>query len=893
MCTAASLEKLMLWAFVLHILYISESTFRLNQNDLTTMPGNIITSKARRPKNGWFLFSTKVGEIYEISLGYKNSKGVAGPYSTSKHNALVKVPYGPPTNCHYKCRKGDDGEIIGEFVFKNSKRISAGCNESLFNNLEKDVNPFSQRIISLVVSGKKVLLANYFSATQCSKDFIHHNENYDDDGLFIGALGAYDKSTVTIEEIQGNEGSLAGLQEFTELAKKCATFGDSTKEALAEVFKSGGKRNSENQGNKPIKMSKKDTIVNNEKAELEDPEGLESKFKSLYMGIVWIPIDNISISKDLNIVPNIFRVNMIAESIKRKYDPSQAVIVVAPVDDGCKGLDIANPISTQKFFVIQKIHTFSAFQKLDNSGDLRKLHGHSERKLLCFVVHTNSLAMMRYGNIRGNDISSQFNARRTYPQDLLHVHETLAVKDNPHNSLKVVERMARLGRVGPTEETALRKLCKWKKNSFSCLMAVVKAYEAYETLDVKAKGNAGNVSRGERHNILNRVFINLGKVDENYFEANYLKVIGKEISLETLVDQYQKVKAIEKVYAALSQISGYISVDMLKKTYEGKFDDEVLSKFIGAEVNGEKRNKKALLLENYYKRVTSNTSEATPVELIKIQSLDDLKVEAAFDNSDAIVLILKNPQNQSVLLLRIVDNILQSRKASHLGLIIFPTELSRFELLSVVRAQSPTVLNNLQIIPLSFLHESAVSTNGVQENLKCGLLFGKFSFHCSQFKVFYNSIKCLKAIVESVVEPFAEIALVAEPNIPLVEIHTEKFDKKVKYFGSSEAIDKFEQMLNSDKCMFAGNVGENITAEKSSSSSGHDSCITYGQEKQTIAATNNNIESSTSPYKIVSAAVNSVNKNKIVKNMVKEPCYTKRLDTIASSIDPDYFKLDE
>ena len=100
----------------------------------------------------------------------------------------------------------------------------------------------------------------------------------------------------------------------------------------------------------------------NEKAELEDPEGLEQQFQNLYVNLVKIKLDNISLCKSIGVVPNNYRVNSIAQSIKCRYDPSQAILVVAP-DSSSTGTDPDNPsLKSFKFVVVQKIHTFEAFR---------------------------------------------------------------------------------------------------------------------------------------------------------------------------------------------------------------------------------------------------------------------------------------------------------------------------------------------------------------------------------------------------------------------------------------------------------------------------------------------------------------------------------------------------
>jgi hypothetical protein len=381
------------------------------------MATNTVSSNAKRPKNAWYLFSTKVGDNFEIGLGYKNTRGESAPYSASKQNLSVKIPFGPPTKCEYNLRKDDKGDIVKEFCFKNCRRESASFDEVILNNLEREVNPFSQRITNLFVSGQKKLLANFVSATQCSEGFVYHSERYDDDGLCNEAenMNLYDRSSVTLGEIEGHGGSLSDLRECITFSKEYATFGESRKEAIAEVFKSSEpsrKRKSDVDESKPPKVSKKAALDINEKSELEDPEGLEKKYQSLFISVVWIPLNNVFLSKSLNIKPNIYRVCKIVESMKYRYDPSQAVLVVAPEDDTEK-IDVDNPGTEQTFVVVQKIHTYCAYKELDKCGQFEKMSGHKE-KVLCFVVNTSSVALMRHGNIRANDISKSLPGKPTH-----------------------------------------------------------------------------------------------------------------------------------------------------------------------------------------------------------------------------------------------------------------------------------------------------------------------------------------------------------------------------------------------------------------------------------------------------------------------------------------------
>ena len=119
--------------------------------------------------------------------------------------------------------------------------------------------------------------------------------------------------------------------------------------------------------------------------------------------------------------------------------------------------------------------------------------------------------------------------KKTYPQDLLHVFENLAEKENSVGALKVVERMSKLSRLGPDEATALKKLCQWSAVGFKYLMEVINRLEVYETLDVKSSGNAGSITSGERLKMTNLVFNLLGKCEEDFFVSGRENILEKEI----------------------------------------------------------------------------------------------------------------------------------------------------------------------------------------------------------------------------------------------------------------------------------------------------------------------------------------------------------------------------
>ena len=764
---------------------------------MAPIPSNSITSRARRPKNACFFYTCKISDTYEIGIGYKNSKGEGAPYSTCSKSVYRKIPFGPPTRCDYVTRKDNDGEYINEFQFKNNRRESAGCNEILLNNFEasKD-NPLNAKITTLFIEGKKNLLANYISAAQSSKGFFFHSELYDDDGLSLQENVRFDGSNIKLADISSNGGTIDELREFIQLCRDYAVFGESKELVNNEVFKKfkkAGKRSSTD-SSKVIKLSKRATLDANEKAELEDPEGLEQQFQNLYVNLVKIKLDNISLCKSIGVVPNNYRVNSIAQSIKCRYDPSQAILVVAP-DSSSTGTDPDNPsLKSFKFVVVQKIHTFEAFRLLDKTGDFEKLTGHQERNVLCYVINTESIALMRYGHSRANDVGQQVG-RKTSPQDLLHIFETIVVNEGRENALKVVVRMSKLTRTGPNEDTALRKLWKWRPSTFTKLMEVVRSYESYETTDVRTSHCvAASIARGDKLTIPNKLINDLAKVDEVYFENNYQKILDRELSLRSMIQEFKNVKEMKQVYGILCQISGYRSLEDLKLLYPDKFSEDIMVKFMGAD--NESQNLKCKMLVNYYKEIVAgcNTADSIPVEFKVVNSIDELLVETVTNQYDVVVLIVK--EQLKYLYTTVMRKIFESTRTIHIGIFVFPSELLSFEAITFLRSQSRSLLNNFSIVPVTFSDDAAKVVNNLVENVRYGVIFGTFDVLNGPLEAHYNSVKKFPVMLSKIAPPRSKIAVVFGPKVDFIEVHDNQSSNHiVRYYGENAAFDTFEKSL--------------------------------------------------------------------------------------------------
>ena len=379
-------------------------------------------------------------------------------------------------------------------------------------------------------------------------------------------------------------------------------------------------------------------------------------------------------------------------------------------------------------------------------------------------------------------------------------------------------------------------------------MEVVRKYELYETIDVKASGNAGNISRGEKLSMPNIVFNNLAKVEEAFFEANFQQIIDKKISLRSLTEKNLKMKEIQKVFGVLAQITGYQTLETLRREYPGKFEIDKVGQFLGAEMKGESKNLQAMMLENYYEGVTKHVIDDVPVKFECIKSLDEPKVRAIIDTSDAIVVVMKISAKEECA--SISKMILQCDKIFKVGFFLFPSEIMSFDVLTFLRSQNTSMIKDFKIIPVFFTNQSSPTKESVEENLTHGIIFGKFDILNPPFKVFPGLLKVEEVLVK-VVPPESTIAVISEPGLAILQAHSEHLPfKSVVYHGSDKELRKFREKLTRDKLLLTKQeVGE--SAEESTTSPAKHSRVSNKQSstRPDAISTMSNKESSTSLFK--------------------------------------------
>ena len=573
---------------------------------------------------------------------------------------------------------------------------------------------------------------------------------------------------------------------------------DIAQNSIAKYFQPIKKRKPTDDSPKVTKLSKTETIEENEKKELEDAGegGLETLYSNSLVGFAHVLLSNISISPEMQVKVNNFRVMFSKSSMKKRYDPSKAVLVICPEQDGTH-VDVRN-VKDMKFFVVQKVHCLRAFQEFDQSGDFVKMTGHHKRNVLYYVLNTSSAEMIQYGNLHENFISDQF-ARKMNPQDLLHYFHCLTMKDSTVKSLKVVERMSKLCRIGVDESTALRKLCKWKSPGFAALIQVLVKFEKYETKDLKRLGHQQRLARGEKLSMSNVLLKSLAMCSEDYFLANYEEVLGGSISLKDLAENFKLVTDVGKVYKVLVLMAGEDSVETMKGKYPGKFEFDAMKPFVGAVFNGKVKNMKAVLLENYYISVVSATAEGVknPVEFVSYQTVGEVFGDE-MNKYDMIVFNI-GIMNKEICK-EIIQTVLGGDKVFHAALIVFPSEIDNFEVLSYLRSQqaATSLVKDFQLVPLLF-QKVATANEPIGENVSYALLFGKLTILKAPLLVCYSDISQLVKVVESVCPPQLSVALISDPGVPLIKLHSADLDRKVTYLVVEADVSKFRKKLDSDK----------------------------------------------------------------------------------------------
>ena len=169
------------------------------------------------PRTSWFLYSSLLGDTYQLDVGYRDSRGNCGALTK---NSNSKVPWGPPVSCEFNVKRGINDTVVKEFRFLNSNHEEVALDTVIFNSLKEQVNPFTQKVSSLCTRQSYKLLACYLTAVQSSEGFYNHKE-----GIHTTCGFPINGEGVQLDNIEHLGGTKESLMEFISLVKQSANNG--------------------------------------------------------------------------------------------------------------------------------------------------------------------------------------------------------------------------------------------------------------------------------------------------------------------------------------------------------------------------------------------------------------------------------------------------------------------------------------------------------------------------------------------------------------------------------------------------------------------------------------------------------------------------------------------
>ena len=771
-------------------------------------------TEAIRSRNCWFLIISKLGDKFELNVGYKAADNTVSLVSAAKRTARYKAPFGPPTSCQFGKLRNNQGQDAEYFTFKNKYGTTLNLKASLMNNLFSAESEFSRKCTSLIVQKKPGVLAAYLTLLSCSKDFSHHRGDlHRQNGIRIDGKGLDEHALLE------RKGSLGEFMEFKQSAEESAiTISGSHIEVITKIVENNSDRGAKKRKQEDDSSKSQDSKVSKTQAKLiafqkerDDSKGVEQTFINSYVGCAEVPIENIDISP--KICPRIIRwkVEGIANSMKTMFDPAKAAITVAPLNPEQCDRNLRN----NKYVVISGNHTLSALKTLDERGDLRTLVGMENGDVMCYIVNTQNPSILCYGGLRSKDIGSKF-VRKPQVQDLLFVFKVLKGQlSKEKDSIESVIRYAKLLLFSADDITALKKICSWKDEHFSNLLSVIEKYEIFQTIDGQYKGNQELLKRGMVMSLPKVLFSKLSKLNSEYFVKNVNRVLDKEISLKTLIEGFNDCLKVEKVKKLVCQLSNISDIKSLKEKFPGKFKDLVLVRFAGADIEGDVMNEPGRWLTKYVNSVISGSDETADPEVVKFRVLPSLDwfLEEKFNEVDVIVFNL-NSDSQNVAM-SIFERMSNCDKLQFV-LILFDSERCQSSTLSLMRGLK--VSSELRIEQIIFNRDkSALSGSGkeISENLYFGILLGTTKVFAPPLDTYNGDLANLQIVIAKLCPTTSSVASVSQGNLPLLRVHRSEISAgSVWYLGGEKSINDLRTKLTKVKTTVTVDANERSNADR-------------------------------------------------------------------------------
>ena len=707
------------------------------------------STRASRPRTAWFLIVVKLGGTLELDIGWRYYDGSIGFYSDSAKTCSVKPPWGQVVHCEWIETNNTRGELGEYFKFKNE--MGKKCNFKIdhMNPLLFGVNDFTQEITAMRTSKQDRLLAKFLSVVPNSQGFTNHNPE-------IHTEWGEVKAETSSPALSGEEKE--DLKKFVRFARQAAIDVDKKSEALDRIVGSGQKvKKSDGGDGQPVAKKKKVEQMEEEKmVELDDALGVEKSFSSKYFGRADIKLENLSLSSKISIPSNEIKVLGLVNSMQKQFDPSLVCFTVYPADP--KKFN-SSKLEENNYKIIHGIHRYKALLKLDSKGVLKTLPDMKEKTVTCYIVNVKTDADIVYGNLRGNDLASK--SRKPYIHELVFIYSSFkdAVNNNAGKALDLIVRFAKLLLAHPDEVTALRKISSWNSECFACLVSILKRFEVYGTsdcVDSLSRIN-GKLLRGEKMKVTREMFILIGKSDPEYVILNTPLVLNKTLSLKGLLEGATKVLKTNKTSKLVTSMTNYQTAGQLEMKFPGKFSEEVIKRFDGADIVRKAHNVKAQMLEKYCKSVIED-KDIEPVKFEYVEKLSDVTHEmlAEYD-----IIVLNCTKFDAGISVEVVDLAVTAKSTLLSVLMLFEDERGHFEAIKYISSLSLSL--GVVVKQVFFEAEKPKVLEGFRNNAVYGILLGRVNIFGSPLQVINGSLETsLREFVLKISPLPAKVAFLSE-----------------------------------------------------------------------------------------------------------------------------------
>ena len=353
-------------------------------------------------------------------------------------------------------------------------------------------------------------------------------------------------------------------------------------------------------------------------------------------------------------------------------------------------------------------------------------------------------------------------------QDLLRIFESLV--SQPKQAMKLIERIARLQRLGPAETKAVLDLCSWQEDHFRELITVLEKFECYETADVKEKDRSTlhvsevKMSKGEVLTMTNQLLVRLSKVTSEYFVKLGGQIKAGSISLKAAVQMFEKDQARWKVVKQIEAATSN-SMDKLRELYPGHFKMTAIDAFIGATVS----NIRGAQLRDYVASVVAGggsidnsvkLEQSKPFEEI-VAASDILVVRCAVKNSNI---------GQEDWLDKVCKKDVKT-------VLLFSSEEDHLNSLAYLRTK-----DDFKTKQLFFDKEVA---KGEEDNLQLCLLTGQFD---SGPKMYCGKLQNLSKVVGELSKPGTRVSSIADTGLDIPLVHYEDGTSCITYNGNNDQL---------------------------------------------------------------------------------------------------------